>query len=177
MSISNQKKTVLRTIRINHEIDQLLRKDAHEKRLTSNALVSMILTKYVEWDRYIDKFGFVTITRDAFKSFIDSIEDEKLVEIGEDLGSRNPKEMTQFWFKKLNISTFLRYLSLYSEYGRITQYELATDPNYTLILHHELGEKYSRFLSYFFDQAIRTIIGITPDVKLGKNSVTITFPS
>lgn len=175
--MSAKKKTVLRSFRMTEELDKLIKNDAAEKKVTVNTLITMILTKYAEWDRYTDKFGFVTITRDGFKSFVESIDDEKLIKIGGDLGSRNPKEMTQFWFKKLNLATFLRYLSLYCGYGGIAQYELETDPGYTITLHHELGEKYSRFLVHFFDHAIRTITGTTPHLEMGKNSVVITFPS
>ncbi|MFQ5920211.1 MAG: hypothetical protein ACE5I4_09260, partial [Thermoplasmata archaeon] len=78
-------KSVVRSIRITKELDDLIRADAEDKGLTVNALVSSILTKYAEWDRYADRFGFVTITRNGFRTYVEAIEEEKLTEIGEEL--------------------------------------------------------------------------------------------
>ena len=44
--VRENKKTVLRTIRLSKGLDELLQKDAHSKRITVGALVSTILTKY-----------------------------------------------------------------------------------------------------------------------------------
>lgn len=51
------KKTVLKTIRIDKELDDALYKDAQENDINENALISSILVKYIEWDRYAKKFG------------------------------------------------------------------------------------------------------------------------
>lgn len=136
----------------------------------------MILGRYVEWDRYADKFGFVTITRDGFLAFLSAIDDEKLVEVAKKLGSTNPREMTLFWFKKLNIQTFLAYLSLYCKYGRIAEYEFENEgKDYIITIHHELGRKYSFFLTHFFTEAIKTIVGSDPKAETSKNSVALRF--
>ena len=47
-----KKKTILRTIRIDKDLDDALDKDANEHGVSENALISSILAKYVEWDRY-----------------------------------------------------------------------------------------------------------------------------
>jgi hypothetical protein len=53
--VKENKKTVLRTIRLSKGLDGLLQKDANSKRITVGALVSTILTKYLQWDRYTEK--------------------------------------------------------------------------------------------------------------------------
>lgn len=50
-----KKKTVLRTIRIDKNLDDALDKDAKEHGVSENALISSILAKYIEWDRYAEK--------------------------------------------------------------------------------------------------------------------------
>lgn len=172
------KKSVVRSIRITQELDDLIRQDAADKGLTVNALISSVLSKYAEWDRYADRFGFVTITRDGFRSFVEAIEDEKLVQIAEELGSRNPKEMTLFWFKRLNLATFLQYLSIYSRYGRIGEYEVeAANGSHTITLHHDLGSKYSLLLSRFLRKALETVANVSPQLSVGENALAIRFAS
>ena len=171
-------KSVVRSIRITKDLDNLIRRDAEDKGLSVNALVSSILTKYAEWDRYADRFGFVTITRNGFRTYLEAIEDEKLTQIGGELGRRNPKEMTLFWFKRLNLETFLRYLSTYSRYGRIGEYELETrDGTHIISLHHDLGSKYSLLLAQFFKEALKTIANVSADVTVGENTLAIRFDS
>lgn len=172
------KKSVVRSIRITQELDDLIRKDATDRGLTVNALISSILAKYAEWDRYADRFGFVTITRDGFRSFIEAIEDDRLVEIAEELGARNPREMTLFWFKRLSLRTFLRYLSIYSRYGRIGEYEVeAAGGSHTITLHHDLGRKYSLLLARFLKRALETIAKVSPQLSVGENALAIRFTS
>ena len=55
--MSAHKRTLIRTIRISKALDSLLRKDAKTKRIPVDALVSSIMTKYAEWDRYNERFG------------------------------------------------------------------------------------------------------------------------
>ena len=62
--VRENKKTVLRTIRLSKGLDELLQKDAISKRITVGALIFTILTKYSQWDRYTEKFDMITQTRD-----------------------------------------------------------------------------------------------------------------
>ncbi|MFQ6013469.1 MAG: hypothetical protein ACE5LS_07485 [Thermoplasmata archaeon] len=171
-------KSVVRSIRITKELDDLIRADAEDKGLTVNALVSSILTKYAEWDRYADRFGFVTITRNGFRTYVEAIEEDKLTQIGEELGRRNPREMALFWFKRLNLETFLRYLSIYSRYGRIGEYEMEKrDGSHTISVHHDLGRKYSLLLARFLKEALETIAKVSSETTVGENALAIRFAS
>ena len=109
---SNTKKTVLKTMRISDYINTLLEKDADSKGISVNALISMIMTKYAEWDRYIERFGGITIKPQAFKEILEVVDEAKLIEIAKRSGSRFPKEFVLFWFKKANLETYLESLKL-----------------------------------------------------------------
>lgn len=170
------KKTVLRSIRIPQNLETTLSKDAEAKGLSVNALVSAVLTKYAEWDRYAEKFGFVTITRTGFRALHDALEKDVLVKLAEELGSQNPREMTMFWFKKLNLETFLSYLNLICRYGRIGEYETEMNGNTcTILFHHGLGLNMSRYMAHFLSEAIREIVQVVPRTEVGRNSLVLKF--
>ncbi len=172
------KKTVLRSIRITAELDQLLQKDARAKGLSFNALLSSLLTKYAQWDRYTERFGFIDITRDGFRRIQEVITDKNRVKVAQELGTRNPKEMVSFWFKNTNITTYLLWLSTYCMYGHIAQYELEVDgTDYIITLHHDLGLEYSTFLGHYVSQSVKTMLNITPQLDVSKNSVSIRITS
>ena len=74
----SKKKTVLKTIRMDKDLDDALDKDAEEHGVSENALISSILAKYIEWDRYAEKFGRVSLPSEALKAIIEATEQDKL---------------------------------------------------------------------------------------------------
>jgi hypothetical protein len=86
--VKENRKTGLRTIRLSKGLDELLQKDANSKRITVGALISTILTKYSQWDRYTEKFEMITLRQETIKAILEATQDEALIrkarEIGED---------------------------------------------------------------------------------------------
>lgn len=172
MSTPRKDKTVLRTIRINQQLDSLLQKDAKSKSLSLNALITSVLNKYADWDRYTEKFGFISLTRDSFKSILETVDEERLTRAAREAGGRVPREFMLFWFKRISVETFLRYISLFCRYGQVAEYEVETDgKNYTITAHHSLGENWSIFLRHMVEQGMKTTLGITPEFETSRNSV------
>jgi len=170
------KKTTLRSFRISQEADQVLQREASARGLSVNALVSQIFNKFVEWDRFAERYGFVSIQRDGFQAMHEALDDEKLVRMAKEIGSRNPKEATLFWFKRVNLEALLAWVSLQCKYAKIAEYEMERNGRqYSITLHHALGEKYSLFLGTWLDQALRTIAHVIPRFETTKNSVVISF--
>jgi hypothetical protein len=174
--LATSKKTVLRTIRLSAEHDRILEEDARKKGLSVNSLLTTLITKYAEWDRFAERFGYVSVGRQGFRRMFDLLSDEALVAHGRDVGGRNAPEITRFWFGKLNLETFFSFLAVHSKYAGIYHYELSSNSrNHTITLHHELGPRYSVVLANYFDQAIRNIVGVAPKISTGDNSCTLSF--
>lgn len=174
---AREKKTALRTIRLTRELDGLLQKDAENTGISVNALVYKIMTKYAEWDRYIEKFGFVSIANTTFKSILDEVDDKRLENIAQDLGRKMPKAVTLFWFKKLDLDTFLKTLSLFEKYSGLQRMEVdfAERNCCVLTFHHNLGNKWSVFMEHFFGQAVKVVFGTLPKSEIAENLVVLTF--
>jgi hypothetical protein len=83
--MKTRQKTTTRTIRLPSSIDSIIQKDAKEKRTTVNSLISATLTKYAEWDRFAESFGFICLPRNGFKLIIDSLDDETIKRIAEEI--------------------------------------------------------------------------------------------
>jgi hypothetical protein len=161
-----RKNTTLRTIRLTRDLDNLLQKDAKSKRISTNSLLTSIIVKYAEWDRYAEKLGLVSLTRADTKSILRDIDDNKLSQIGQDLGKRAFKEFNMLWFKKIDVEKALEGISLWCKYTANAEYDLETDGrNYTITLHHEVGEKWSNLLGHLVSQGIKTELGL-PNTKL-----------
>jgi hypothetical protein len=177
-STSKKRKSVLRTIRITEDQDEVLRKDSKSSGLYVNALLSTIITKYVEWDRFSDRFGSVSFSKEVFKSLIESTDEKKLRDTAKDLGSRIPKETLLFWRKKLSIDSFLSFLFLVAKYQKTAEYEVETREGETIITaRHEFGERWSMWLKTFLDETLRNSFGIQAQFDVSKSFVVATFKS
>src|SRR5947199_8997591 len=88
MAGGKKSKTVIRSVRITKELDNLLEKDAKAKRVSVNSLISMIMTKYVEMDRYNERFGTITLRREGFRSILEAIEDDRITTLAKEIGSQ-----------------------------------------------------------------------------------------
>ncbi len=173
---SNTKKTVLRTIRITEDLDTLLNKDARTKRVNVNTLISSILTKYSEWDRYSERFGVVSLRQDIIKMLIESIEDDKLVQVAKQIGRRVPRELILFLFKKITVEIYLEYLSRLCRYGGYGHYELETDgKDYVITILHNMGIKWSIYLSNAIETGLWATLGAFPKFETTETSIVIRF--
>ncbi|MGN6631585.1 MAG: hypothetical protein ACTHKP_05030 [Nitrososphaeraceae archaeon] len=162
----SRKSATLRTIRLTRDLDNLLQKDAKSKRISINSLLTSIIVKYAEWDRYAEKFDLVSLSRADSRLTLEAIEDNKLSQIGNDLGKRAFKEFLMLWFKKTDVEKVLEGISLWCKYAGIAEYDFEADGrNYTITLHHDIGEKWSNLIGHLISQGIKTELGL-PNTKL-----------
>ena len=176
---TKQKRVIIRTVRVTKALDEILVEDANLKGTSLNSLISSILTKYAEWDRYTEKLAHVTIPTTLLRALLDLITDEDaLAKLGDRLGVELSSETTLFWFKKINQETLLRFLSLAYKYGGAAVIEIEDEgPELKFILYHKLGEKASIWFEHYFDKLIRTHLKVIPQIATTENSVIVRFPN
>src|SRR5947208_8695345 len=132
-----------------------------ERGLSVNLFVSLLLKKYVDWDKYADRFGYITLSREPLRLILNATDDNKVIESAQDYGSTVPKEFLMFWFKELNIDSVLTALSLRCKYANVAEYELKiVGSNYIIILHHDLGIRCSEFFGYTLQQEIKIALQV-----------------
>lgn len=169
-------KTEVRSIRIPKDIGKIIEDEARDREISVNALVSVILKKFADFDRYSDKFEYITLPKEAFHLIIQELDDESVARIGTQVGQTVPKEVAQFWFKTLDINAFLFFLSNVVKHSNLTQYDIKlVGGTYAVTLHHDLGMQWSKFLRYCFEGAVNTILNTSATFELSKNTVLFRF--
>ena len=173
-----KKKTVLRTIRIDKDLDDALDKEAKDHGVSENALISSVLAKYIEWDKYAEKFGRVSLPAEALRAIIEATDSDKLRTAAEEFTASVPKDYIMFHYRKLDIEACLLHLSFLSRYAGMFKFELQKEQerNYTVTIHHKFGEKWSYWLKESISIGLlKNVLGIVPKTNLSKNSVIFTF--
>ncbi len=172
-----KKKTILRTIRLSEEIDTLLEKDAREQNISTNALVGKIMTRYVEWDRVVEKLDFVSFSNAFFVTLINEVSDEKIQEMGSQEAVRQIKNQAMWDFGKADFDTLLKTIGLIGKYGVATHMSVESwgDGNHVITLHHKWGHKGVVFFRSFFESLIRSELGVQPRIDVADDVLVISF--
>ena len=170
------RKTVLKTIRFSQADADALDRDAKSRGITFNALVSATATRYLEWDRYADKYGFVALPQQSLRYLTSLLNEDQLGKFGSETGAKNAPAIAHFWFNRLGVESFLNFLAVSAKYCRIWQYEIGRHgPHFVLTVHNDIDPSYAAVHRHYFDQAIRGIVGVAPKIEQWGNATVFTF--
>ena len=179
---AKKKKTILRTIRLSEDVDGLLESDAQEQNISTNALISKIMTRYAEWDRITEKIDYVSISNLFFRALISEISDEKMEEIARHVVTKTIKNIAMLESGKTDFDTLLRTVLLVSKYGLNVRtnaplpVDTKSDGQYVLTLYHDWGPKGVIFFRSYFDALIRNELGKQPTISVSNDVITVSFP-
>jgi hypothetical protein len=173
--VDRKTQTVLRGVRIPKQLNELLQKDANAENRTVSALVVSILTKYAEWDRYTQKFGFVSVPRSNYKHMVETMDEEAYLAATDEAPSTF-LDMIRFWYKRVDPAVVCAFCDRLSKYVGTTQCEIEErDGDYTITLHHDFGMKYSNHLKRVYETVTRETLRIEPKIDVTRNSIFIRF--
>ncbi len=69
----------------------------------------------------------------TLKLIIDALDEKKIEDMGNEVGNKIPKEFLLFWFKEINLHSFLEYISMLCRYAGFSHYELeSSEREFTL---------------------------------------------
>jgi hypothetical protein len=159
------RRSITRTIRINEDVDRALHKFSEEEGTSVSLTVNRALRRYVEWDAFAEKFGFINVPSSIHAKMFSYLTDEQARDLGEWAGQNFARDFIVFWFKKVNVETTLKALELLgSEYARLYQFDHASNgKNHTIILKHGRGPKGSSFNEEFVKGLFKGLL--SKDVK------------
>ena len=146
---------VTRTIRLDGDTDRALSTLAEKERVSVNFLVNRALRKFIEWDVYADKFGFVSMPSSLVTKMMSYLSDEEAKEMGRWAGQNLVKDFLTFWFKEVSVTTLVKgYPALESKYGKSFEYEEHVEGGrWTIILKHGRGIKWS----HYYEELLRSV--------------------
>ena len=125
----------------------------------------------------MESLGFVSIPPDGLRLIVGSLDDEKVKEIGQQIGSRHLEEFLMLWFKKISIDSFFDGLTLFCRYSGMAKYEMdRTDGReYVVVMHHDLGRKWSLFMKNILEEGIKRTLNLMPKFDITDSSVVFRF--
>jgi hypothetical protein len=171
------KGSVTRSVRIEKDADERLRQLASQGDTSVNTLVNRALRKFVEWDAYGEKFGFITMPSVILVKLMDCLTDDEATALGAWAGRNLLKEYITFWFTEVTPETLLEgFPKLLSKYGRAFTYEeLVEDDRRVIILKHGAGPRWSTFYEETIRTAFHDLLHLDVRVEKSDNQVVLRF--
>lgn len=171
-----KKETSTITFRIDKENDTKLRKIAEGKKVSLNTLANQILGNYVQLERYMEKFGVLMMSQDAFSSILAALDEKQLIQLASDIGSKEPKEFILFKWKDVNSEIVSDFITMYFEHCGYGTCDLEkTESEIVFSIHHKLGQKGTTFLKTFLESLIQSTLEKPCKTIITEDSVTIRF--
>jgi hypothetical protein len=166
--------TSTRAIRIPKDLDRILQQEAKRRNISINGLISSVLTKFSEWDRYAEGFGLAGVPIHILKRLALLVDEDLIAKTGSELGPELLRSEVIFWFKEATLETFLDWFALFSKYSGLIDGSITkTDGAYVIVVRHEMGRKGSVFLKNYFESAFKTGLGIAPETEISEFQVSL----
>ena len=175
---SKENKTVLKTIRMTDKHEHILQNEAKTRKVNIGTLLSSLVTKYAEWDRFTEKYGFISMPREFLKLIIELIDIDKLKEGSKRYyGKSGPIEFLTFRSKRINLESVLEHISSACKYAGSADLDIGRDgKEHVITIHHGLGPKWSEILAFIWaDGLIKNTLAISPRCEINNNSLVIRF--
>ena len=114
-----------------------------------------------------------------FKAMLDKISELDIEAIAKESSSDFIKEALLAWYGAVNLNTLLSLMSMASRYGhRIIDMETRiVGKQQIIMLHHDFGEKWSKFLTVYWGNAIEMVLHVKPQVEIWSSFASLTFPA
>ena len=177
MLLNRKRKTVGRSFRIDEEWLNVLAEEAEKQGVSVNALLNRLLQQYA-YIRYMLRYGAITLTSKGFSSLLECCPEDKVRENGRNAGSTITRDLLLTMGAAHDYSfVILLVKKILSEFAGWFEcdHHIKRDKE-ILHLRHDLGIKWSIYLSEVAAGTFNSILNKEVTIELSDSSVTITIP-
>lgn len=139
------------SFRINSPTLNNLKKISKEQKLSLNTYVNQIFDSHINWDLHAPEVGWVVMLKSALKEIIKNIDEESLKSAAKNAAESGAKEIALSMRGKYDIEGWLSILKDRARSSGFSIKEYSDDGTIRLILHHDMGEKWSIFFETYYN--------------------------
>lgn len=168
-------RTVAKSFRINEKALAALQEEATRQNVSVNTLVNQLLLDYSEFGRFLQRINALRLSRKTFSEILNFVSDDNLIKAGVIAGKGAPMALIASKWGKITVSTVIEYIHDLSAYANLFEYyEKNENERWTITLMHELGPKWSMFLTNYIGEAF-TAAGVQAKTRTSDRAVIFTF--
>lgn len=163
------------TIRADKKMLQALKKEAKEKQISTNVLISRIFRRYLDWHSNAAKAGFVPIRRGAIMKLLENLSEEEVGRIARSIATRESKDFVLLLRDEYNLFSALDVMETWIRTSGYKYKHGTRLGTHTLVIQHEMGKKWSVYLSESYRSILEEFGQTDSQFNLTDNTVYISF--
>ena len=135
------------TFRLDSTILNKLHREAEQKDISVNTLVSHIIRRHIDWHSNAAKAGFVTVRKGLLSNLINRLPNEEISSIAEYIAKNDTKDFVLLLRNEYNIKSALDVIETWL---KISGYPYRHEVNYTIhtyVIQHDMGKNWSIYMA------------------------------
>ncbi|MGI0091054.1 MAG: hypothetical protein ACREBS_05050 [Nitrososphaerales archaeon] len=172
------KLTIARTIRLDPDVDVIIRQEAEQTGLTHTSVTTKALRKYAHFDRFADKIGSLTVSKETLSRLLSFLSDEEAEIVGSvaNFAGKNSRQYMSLIVGGTTIQDFLSLLQIFSTYAHLFEFEHKVEgTKHHLIFAHNMGSKWSSFLQGAMQATLKEVFGFRARFEKTESFLTMIF--
>lgn len=160
--------------RIDQSVLEGIKKAAKRTETTVSNQINIILRNWVMRDAYFQELGFIPMSKDVLRAWINNIEQTELVMQAREFGI-SATEFIAYFYGEVNIANMIKFLGVLL--SRFPSYDYRIENNtHSFHINHDICMKYSIFYSELLRSLIEPIIKGPVKLKnLTQKTIIISF--
>ncbi len=162
-----------RSFRMPSEVLKGIDIEARNRRVSTNSLMTGIATGFYEFGRFAEKIRCVTVSHEIFSAIANLGTADRLEQIGDRGGSKEPKQIFTLYNLKPTLNSYLhlfidplkRHAGLFDAVWHEEERKLAVS--------HDLGSNGSALIKGYIGASMRSLLKIKPEIEMTGNTVVL----
>jgi hypothetical protein len=165
------KKSAVITCRVNEDVKNKIEDEAEMNNITTNALISSILTKHVNWDRFAEDIGFVFLAKPFLRVILDEVDEKtmKLIAVSTCRGAI--RDAVLFLKGEMNKDSIMEAFDLWFGASHIPFRHIKKDGIDRYVVQHGLGKKWSIYIGAVVNSLLNEIEYKVVNQKINEQSI------
>jgi hypothetical protein len=169
-----KRKLVHSGFRIDENVLEAIKKSAKRTETTVSNQINIILRNWVTRDTYFQELGFIPMSKDVLRTWINKIEQSELIIQAKEFG-QSTAEIIAYFFGEINVSNMMKFLEILL--SRFPSYDHRIENNtHSYHINHDICMKYSIFFGELLRSLIEPIIKSPVNLKnLTQKTIIVSF--
>jgi len=170
-----KKRTYPITFRLAERLVEDLKKEAESNKVSLNTLVNQLFDRYMVWERHSAKLGLIPVSRSFVKETLQHLTDEKIKQMARHVSKDALKELVLITKGDFTLNSFISVFNEWLRASLITyRYEYDGKVHH-YVIHHELGERWSLYVSELLIAICKDLVTIRLEFEVRKSSVSFSL--
>ena len=174
-AVSGSKKTSTITFRLDDDTIHRLRDLSKVQEVSTNTLVNQALKRFIDWDVYLPRSGFVILSKPVLKKLFDGMDETSVVEVASTIGKEGIEDIALFMRGKVELISFISWYEILMINSSVQISHLVDNGFHNMVLKHDLGRKWSLYQKTILELIFKELFQKKIELEFDKNTVRVMF--